>query len=193
MSDGTDLLAALTPVVEAFDVLGVRYQIGGSVASSVHGAARSTLDVDLVGDLTGDQVEPLVQALGQDYYADPDMIHEAIRDRSSFNLIHERTMLKVDVFLPKDRPYDREALSRRTADQLEEGGSAREFFVATPEDVVLAKLEWYAKGGRVSERQWGDILGVLRVQGEALDRDYLRRWAAELGLVELLAQAVAEA
>ena len=192
MSGETDLLAALTPGAAVFDRLGIVYQLGGSVASSVHGMARSTMDVDLVADLEPVHVGPLVGALESEYYLDREMIREALRERSSFNLIHQNTMLKVDVFLPKDRPYDQEALRRRRFDRLEETPGAREFSVATPEDVILAKLEWLDRGGRTSERQWGDVLGVLRVQGDALDFDYLRRWAEELAVRDLLEQALKE-
>jgi hypothetical protein len=185
-----ELLRALTPVVEALDRLGIAYQLGGSVASSLHGTARATMDVDLVADLSQDQVPTLVKSLSTDFYVDGDMIRDAIRDHSSFNVIHQPTMLKVDIFLPKDRAYDHEALGRRRADRLDESPDAREFFVATPEDVVLAKLEWYERGGRTSERQWSDVLGVLRVQGEAIDLEYLRRWAGELGVRDLLDRAV---
>jgi hypothetical protein len=187
-----DLLLALTPVVGALEDLGVPYQVGGSVASSVHGVGRATMDVDLVADLDESHVDRFADALANDYYVDSEMIREALRDRSSFNLIHERTMFKVDIFVPKNRSYDREALARRTPDRLDESPDAREVFVATPEDVVLAKLEWFDRGGRTSERQWGDILGILRVQGDAIDFAYLRRWADELGLRALLDRAQGE-
>ena len=192
MSGSPDLLAALTPVVEVLDRLGVAYQVGGSVASSIHGMARATMDVDLVADLDLVHVDAFVGALVQSYYVDGDMIREALEQRSSFNLIHQESMLKVDVFVPKDRPYDRQALSRRIPDRLEDTPNARVFFVATAEDVVLAKLEWFDRGGRMSERQWIDVLGVLRVQEEAVDLDYLRRWASDLGVADLLERALRE-
>jgi hypothetical protein len=192
VSSEADLLAALEPVVAVFDRLGIDYQLGGSVASSVYGMARATMDVDLVAAVAPEHVEPIVAALATDYYVDDGMIREAIAHRSSFNLIHQPTMLKVDVFLPKARAYDRQALARRVRDRLEDSPGAREFYFATAEDVVLAKLEWFDRGGRSSERQWNDILGVLRVQGEAIDVDYLRRWAADLALEELLARALRE-
>jgi len=192
VSSGSDLLAALTPVAEVLDRLGVAYQIGGSVASSVHGMARATMDVDLVAELESPHVDPFVADLVADYYVDADMIREALRDRTSFNLIHQASMIKVDVFLPKQRRYDKAALARRAPDRLEDTPNAREFFVATAEDVILAKLEWFDRGGRASERQWNDVLGVLRVQGEAVDLKYLKQWAGELEIGDLLDLALSE-
>lgn len=192
MNAGSDLFAALAPVADVLDELGRAYQVGGSVASSVHGMARATMDIDLVADLRAEDVDGFVARLAADYYVDADMIREALRDRSSFNLIHQASMLKVDVFIPKDRPYDQTALERRTIDRLQDDADAREFFVASAEDVVLAKLEWFDRGGRTSERQWNDVLGVLRVQGDALDREYLQKWAGDLGIVELLDRALSE-
>jgi len=90
------------------------------------------------------------------------------------------------------RPYDQEALARRKADRLEESDDAREFFVATAEDVILTKLEWFEREERTSGRQWTDVLGVLRVQGDSMDVEYLRRWAAELGIADLLMRGLSE-
>jgi len=194
VTEHPDLVAALTPVVEVLEKLDVAHLLGGSVASSAYGQARATMDVDLVARLDESHVRPVVEALQEAYYvdADADAMREAILRRSSFNLIHQATMLKVDVFVPKDRPYDAEALRRRRRDRLDETPGAREFCVATPEDVVLSKLEWYDLGGRMSERQWSDVLGVLRVQGDAIDEAYLRRWAPQLRVAELLERALHE-
>jgi hypothetical protein len=188
-----DLLAALTPVVDLFEGLGINHYLGGSVASSSHGVPRTTLDVDLVADILDGQVAAIVSGLQEDYYVDDLAVRRALTHRSSFNLIHLATMLKVDVFIPKRTPHQAEALRRAAAHRLEEAAGARFFRLASAEDVVLAKLEWYRKGGEVSERQWGDVLGVIRVQAEALDRDYLSRWAQQLGVGDLLKKALDEA
>jgi hypothetical protein len=192
VTEHPDLLAALTPVVQVLEQLDVAHQLGGSVASSAYGQARATMDVDLVARLDESHVRPIADALQEAYYLDEGAMREAILRRSSFNLIHQATMMKVDVFVPKDRPYDAEALRRRRRDRLDETPGAREFCVATPEDIVLSKLEWYDLGGRVSERQWDDVLGVLRVQGDAIDEAYLRRWAPELRIADLLQRALQE-
>jgi hypothetical protein len=192
-SNPPDLLAALVPVVDTLDQLGRPYRIGGSVGSSTYGIARATLDIDLVADLhSGDEV-PLAQLLRDAYYVDEAMMRDAIQRRSSFNVIHLATMIKVDVFTVGGRAYDREAFSRVRRQALEEAEGAREYCFASPEDLVLNKLDWYRQGGGVSERQWRDVIGVLKVQAESLDLPYLRRWARELGLEALLEQALSEA
>jgi len=183
-----DIIAALGPVVEVLEQLGIAYHVGGSVASSAHGIARTTLGVDLVADLQLEHVQPFVEALRTAYYVDAAMVEDAIRRQASFNLIHLPTMIKVDVFIPKGQAFDRAAFRRARQETLaeEDANNARPFYVASPEDVILRKLEWYKAGGGVSERQWQDVLGVLKVQAEALDHAYLKRWAKRLGLDELL-------
>ncbi len=179
-------------VIEALDALGVPYLIGGSLASAVHGVARATADADLVADLRPEHAQPLAQALEGAFYVDVEAIHDAIRRRSSFNVIHLETMFKVDVFVRKSRPFDQAQFERRVA-QVIATEPERAAYVASAEDIVLTKLEWFRIGGEVSERQWRDVLGVLKVQGERLDRDYLRRWATALEVSDLLERALSEA
>ena len=185
------ILAAISPIIEALEQLGVSYHIGGSVASSVYGILRATIDADLVADLRLEHVRPLVMQLKTDYYIDEDMIRDAIKRRSSFNVIHLDTMLKVDVFIPKSRLFDQEELRRSQQEVLLEG--TRPFSVASPEGTILNKLEWYRMGGEVSDRQWNDILGVLKVQGTDLDMIYLQKWAANLNVTDLLERALIDA
>lgn len=188
----SDILKALTPVVEALEGLGVAYQIGGSVASSVYGVPRTTMDIDLVADLRPEHVQPLVALLQDQYYISPEAIYEALHRRSSFNLIHLETMVKVDVFVLRQEPYEQEAFRRSRRDALTEE-PAREFSLSSPEDIILHKLAWFRMGGGVSERQWGDVVGVIRVQVNGLDFAYLKHWATVLGLADLLEQAIREA
>lgn len=179
-------------VIDALEALGVRYAIGGSLASAVHGVVRATMDADLIADLKLEHVEPLARVLSEAFYADPDMMRDAIRRHASFNLIHLETMFKVDLFVAKPRPFDRAQLSRRQLHLLSEESNARAY-VATAEDTVLAKLAWYQMSGSTSDRQWRDVLGVLRVQGDRVDLDYMQGMAASLGVSDYLAHALEEA
>ncbi|MBN2578687.1 MAG: hypothetical protein JXB10_06815 [Pirellulales bacterium] len=184
-----DALAALLPLVEVFQRLEVPYYVGGSIASSFYGAARSTMDVDLVAMLGAKHVPDLMESLHQDYYIDEKMIREAIQGHSCFNLIHLPTSYKVDVFVPKNRRYDREALRRRRNERLMDGTGTYDIYFCSPEDILLAKLEWYRLGNETSERQWNDIVNVLKYQQPLLDRDYLEREARELEVNDLLDRA----
>ncbi len=167
------------------DDLGVRWFLGGSLASSLLGVPRATLDADIVADLAPVHVRPLLHALGDAWYADESAIRDAIQRRSCFNLIHLGSAMKVDVFVPKGRPFDKLQFARAKRMPVTVG-SDLEIPVCTPEDIVAAKLEWYALGGRVSDRQWNDILGVLRLNTGKLDLAYLRTRAAELQVSDLL-------
>lgn len=188
-----DIVAAIEPIVELFDRLGVGYSVVGSVASSAHGVARATLDVDIVADLPRRLIDAVTEALQADYYVDRDMVEDAVNRQAMFNVIHLETMLKVDIYVLGDRPFDRESFSRGVAMPLEDRPDARTYRVDTAEDTIVHKLEWFRAGGEVSERQWGDLLGVLKVQGDALDLRYVRRWCVDLGLDDLLERALAEA
>jgi hypothetical protein len=181
----TDIISALDMVIDCFEKLGIEYCIGGSVASSVYGIARATMDVDLVADVKINHVNNLVKAIEKKYYIEADMITKAIHEKTSFNLIHLDTMLKIDVFILKNQPYDSEAFAKRIPDILDEE-NPRRFYLYSPEDVILNKLQWYQSGGKVSEQQWKDVLGILKVQGNKLDLQYLKHWASKLDLSDLL-------
>jgi hypothetical protein len=186
------LVGALTPVAECFEVLGVPYYVTGSLASSIHGIARASLDVDLVAALEPDHVEALVRCIGSAYYVPVDQVRAAVAHRRSFNLIHLATMFKIDVFVSRRRPFDDQAAGRARREPLDAGANARTVPVASPEDTILAKLAWFRQGGETSERQWWDVVGVLRVTRTA-DRAHLRTWANALGVADLLERALAEA
>ena len=188
----SDLVAALRPVADAFDALGVRYYLGGSVASSAHGIARASLDADIVAALEPDHVDSLVNRLASAYFIPVDRLRSAVAARSSCNFIHVATMFKIDVFVSKGRPFDRQAAERARPQAIDEGPNAPRFPVSSPEDTVLAKLEWFRLGGETSERQWWDVVGILKVTEDA-DRTYLRSWAVSLGVADLLERALADA
>jgi hypothetical protein len=188
-----DLIAAIEPLTKAFKKLGVSYYIGGSIASSAYGFARATLDVDMVSDLKIEKVSSLIEMLKSDYYIDKEMVINAIKRGSSFNIIHLNTMIKLDIFLQKNTSYSREAFKRKRKEILDEERKDIEIYLASCEDIILNKLEWFLLGGKASERQWKDVLGVIKVQGDLLDKEYLSHWAKELGLTELLEKAFKEA
>ena len=187
-----DLIAAVAPVVTAFDVLGIRYYVGGSVASSAHGVARSSLDADLVAELEIAHLEPIASRLREAYYVPEGHMRSAIAERQSFNLIHLATMFKIDVFVSRRRPFDLSVVDRARLEPVAEEPQAPRLRVASPEDTVLLKLEWFRQGGESSERQWWDIVGVLKVTS-AIDREYLEQWATNLGVSDLLERAIAQA
>ena len=135
-------------------------------------------------------VARFVESLTGGYYLDETRIRAAVESRRSFNLIHLATMFKIDVFVAKGRPFDRQALARAGLEQLVDSPEARRFRIASAEDIVLAKLEWFRAGDELSERQWTDVLGVLRTSPQ-VDTGHLRRWAPELGVADLVERALA--
>lgn len=180
----SESIAATLQVIDVLEAFGVPYVIGGSLASALHGIARATLDSDLVADLQPGQVPAFVRQLQDIFYVDETAVYNAIQSHTSFNLIHLETMFKVDIFIPKQRPFDRAQLARRKA-HVVAIDPERTAYVATAEDSILAKLEWYRLGGEQSERQWRDIKGMVQVQGDRLDQEYIRQQAAVLEVADL--------
>ena len=181
----SDPVSVALRVAEALQACGARYVVGGSLASSISGEPRSTLDVDLVVEMAVEQVATFLKALGEEFYADSDSLRRAIRDRSSTNLIHYPSSTKVDLFVSGGTPLDGEQMERRR--RVRVGGDPdRHLYVYTPEDILLQKLRWYRLGGEVFDRQWSDVLGIVVVQGRRLDADYLRRGAEVLRVSDLL-------
>lgn len=178
-------------VTNVFEQLGVLYVIGGSLASTLYGMVRTTQDSDVIAEMRSEHIPTFVTALQDEFFIDDQMIADAIQRHSSFNIIHRETMFKVDVFIPRPRPYQRSQFDRaqRQVFSFETEVSAN---FASPEDTILSKLEWYRLGGETSERQWRDILGVLKTRAGELNLEYLRTWAAELKVTDLLEQALKE-
>ena len=193
MDEHDDLVVALAPFIDLLDRLGVAWYVGGSVASTVHGHFRATNDVDVIAWLREDHAAAIRESLETDHYVDESSIREAVQRRSSFNLVHYGTGLKIDVFVPPDSEYEAGVRARRVAEPFGGGRDARRLWIASAEDTVLAKLVWYRRGGRVSERQWHDVRGVIELRGDEFDVEYLRHWAPELGIADLLERALAEA
>jgi len=185
------LAQAFQEVLAALDRTETPFLVGGSVASSAHGLARQTNDIDIVVDLAIDHVPAFCEAFGSAFYADTDMVSQAVKAGRSFNLIHLASAHKLDFFPIGNDAFGRSELARRrlTAGTIT-GLENIEFPVASPEDTILAKLVWFRKGGEVSDRQWHDILGVARIQADRLDRAYLDKWASELGVSGLLSKVL---
>lgn len=187
-----DPVAVAVAVADRLAKLNIHYLIGGSFASSLHGEPRSTNDIDFVVDMNASTARRFAESLGADFYVDADVAVEAARTGGSFNLVHIATAIKVDLFVAGSDPFDRERLRRRQFVRLETAGSSTMLHVDSAEDIVLRKLEWFRRGGEVSERQWRDVIAVLGAQRQ-LDLAHLERWANQLGVADLLARAFAEA
>ncbi len=181
-----EALRAFAQLVAALEEIGVLYAVSGSVAGSAHGAPRSTRDADLIADIRPEHIAPLVARLSDDFYIDAEMIADAIARRASFNVIHYDSSFKIDIFVQAPATARSAELARRQRGSV----NGLPVYLVSPEDLILAKLDWFRQGGEVSEVQWRDVLGVIDVQGEALDRAYLRDQAEQRGLADLLEKAL---
>ncbi|WP_420644431.1 hypothetical protein [Candidatus Leptofilum sp.] len=176
-------------VTAVFEQLNVPYLIGGSLASVLYGMVRTTQDADIIAEMRQEHTQPFVSTLEDEFYIDEEMITSSIHGNSSFNIIHRETFFKVDVFIPLPRPFLQSQLVRAQWQTfaLETEVSAK---FATPEDTILSKLEWFRLGGETSERQWRDILGVIKTRADKLDFAYLQKWAEEIQVSDLLERAL---
>lgn len=184
-------LPILRTVLWVLDELAIAHVLGSSWASSIQGVSRNTQDADLTVLPFPGRERKLIERLGPDYYVCDQAVRDAVQRRSSFNIIHTLSGFKFDVFVRKDTPFAISAFNRRQSKPVP--GTGDTIDVLSPEDIILHKLEWYRTGGETSDRQWDDVLGVLRVQGDRLDDVYLDHWADELKVADLLAEARADA
>ena len=161
----SELVSALRPVALALETLGVRYYLGGSVASSAHGIARASLDADVVAALGPEHVDRLIARLETDYYIPVDRLGSAVVRYSSCNFIHLATMFRSTCSCGRAGRTNGEAAARASPQALDERPDAPRFPIASAEDTVLSKLEWFRLGGETSERQWWDVVGVLGHDG----------------------------
>lgn len=187
-----DLIAVAVHFTAVLEDLGIRHLVGGSLASSIHGEPRSTNDIDILADFRDEHVAPFVEAVEEEYHVSGSAVREAISSAGSFNAIHTSGAVKVDVFIAGSDPFNRERLEQREHLQVAEAPAPR-VFVDTAEHSVLRKLEWYRRDGETSDRQWRDIVSILRIQGTRLDRTRLDMWAARLKVSDLLERAWVEA
>ncbi|MFA4836036.1 MAG: hypothetical protein WC749_08220 [Dehalococcoidia bacterium] len=177
---------SLQTVLDCLERSGISYMLTGSFAGNMHGVPRTTHDADVVIDPDPSCLRRFVQTVSDRFYVDEAVALEALEKRGMFNVICYESGFKVDLIIRKVRPFSKEEFARkRLHDFL---GSTRWF--ATPEDTILAKLEWSRMGG--SERQLNDAVGIAKVQAGNLDIGYLQRWAQELGVRELLQRLLGE-
>ena len=177
-------------VARELEAAGVAYTVGGSIASSVAGEPRSTIDIDIVAAIDAEHVPGLAAAFSPEFYVNEQALLRAVRDRSIANLIHQATQLKVDIHVAGGTPLDLQQIERRMAIEVSGG---RVLHVHPPEDILLQKLRWFRRGGEMSDRQWRDILAIIRVQGERLDRNYLKENAPIISVDDLLVRALDQA
>lgn len=171
-------------VIEALEKLDIRYLIAGSLASAIYGEPRATRDADLLADIKPHHARPLFEILEREFNVSTEEIRNALDNRSSFNVIHYQSLFKVDVFLPKNR-FDKQELERRALHIVTQHPE-KSAYVATAEDVILAKLDWYRKGNEVSDQQWRDVVGIFKANLGNLDDQYMRATAEQLRVLDLL-------
>lgn len=191
LTESDDLIDALAPVVEALRKLGIRHYVGGSIASSFHGATRSTMDVDLVAELGEQKISDFVRCFGDQFYLSEAAIRDAVKHRSCFNLIHLPTSFKIDIFVKRERPFDDESMRRATVERLGQKEMV-EVPIATAEDIIISKLEWFRLTNETSERQWDDVSRLLKLLGDDVDDLYLRRAAEMVRVEDLLERMIQE-
>jgi len=187
-----EIVSVVLKVAEAMDGLGVQYFIAGSLASSVHGVARPSQDVDVVAALEPSHAEPLMEALRSEFHYERHVVEWAIVQHGRFGVVHLSRMVPVDVFVAGPDPFARTQLERRRPEMVSLTPPEAAYFCSA-EDSILAKLGGYREGARRAQRHWADVLGILRVRGQTLDRPYLGRWADRLDVTDLLRRALYEA
>lgn len=171
-------LEVLKSVARRLDDLGIPYMVTGSMAMNYYAVPRMTRDIDIVVELTGGDVDRLCELFGGEFYVDREAVRRAVQERGIFNLIHEASVIKVDLVVRKESAYRREEFARRRRIRLD----AEELWIVAPEDLILSKLDW-ARESR-SEVQLADVRNLL-ASVPNLDEAYLGRWTGQLGLEAL--------
>ncbi|MGV3617313.1 MAG: hypothetical protein ACO1SV_18455 [Fimbriimonas sp.] len=183
------VLEIVSDVVKRFEALGLRYALGGSLASSIWGQMRQTNDADIVLRLPRSFAPALKEAFASPYLISGSEIEAALESTEEFRtvqVLHMDEAFKIDLFLLRDGEFEATELDRARIVTVAPGIAIR---VYAPENIVIAKLRWYKVGNRVSDRQWNDIVQVLEVQRGQLDEAYLDQWASHFGVRDLLEQA----
>lgn len=176
---------------DILDGLNIPYAIGGSIASSLYGRVRFTQDADITVTSLDEKAEQFYNSARQHFYISKSAMHQAVRGKTSFNVIHTQTAFKIDVFVAQDNEFDKNLIRRAQKIKLSED-IEKTFSVVTAEDIVLLKLLWYKRTDCSSERQWSDLLGVLTGRRDALDFDYIKLWSKKLQVDALLNKVMKE-
>ena len=182
-------LSVLSQVTATLKQLNISYVLVGSFASSIHGMYRSTADIDILADIHTEQIRPLFDVLKQSFYVDEHAMRDAVAHGRSFNAIHFDSVFKVDIFIARTDEFALTQLNRRELRKISPEKDEA-VYVATAEDTVLAKLQWYRTGHETSNTQWNDVLGVLGTSHSSLDLEYMHTWAGKLGIGDLLQKAL---
>jgi len=189
MATPTEVLIEVTRILED---LSIPYFVVGSFASSARGVRRATIDGDLVADVRPENISDIVDRLtARDFYVDELAVRRAVTEERAFNAIHRGSMFKIDIHISNDE-FSKMEMKRRLPETILPKSDAI-VYIATAEDTVLAKLAWFRKGGEVSDRQWSDVLGILKLQANQLDYQYMQEWSERLGVRDLLHKALGEA
>ena len=186
-----DAIAAATSLARSFERFQVRYVLGGSMASTSYGEPRSTLDADFAADLNLSHFEAWADEVEKDFYFDREWARTEVGNRGSFQLLHQQSLVRVDVFVPVWTGLDLWKWEQRK--RLVLGAEGQAIDVTSAEGIVLQKLRWYEAGGRSSDRQWRDVVSVLAQQRSRLDRAALAHWAKQLQLEDLLQRSLRDA
>jgi hypothetical protein len=184
---GEDVIDVALQVAAALDMVGAEYFVGGSLASSLQGDPRATNDIDFVIELPIGKIGDFRNALGSQFEVDTDMLRDAVLHARCANAFYLPIVTKVDFFGRGYEPFDESEFARRRRVVVRPSGES--LVVKAPEDTVLRKLLWYREGGEVSDKQWRDVVSVLRISGDSMDTSYLTTWATRLGILELLNRA----
>jgi hypothetical protein len=186
-------------VTDTLEALGVTYCVGGSFASSTYGEPRATRDVDILAALPAAKAGLFAARLEPEFFIQLSDLRDAIAlasslrgdplHRASCNLVHRSSFFRVDLFIASGRPYELAQFARRISQTIALNPERQAYFVS-PEDIILIKLDWYRMAQGVLDRQWSDVQSVLATQGSTLDTAYLRHWATQLGIADLLDAAL---
>lgn len=176
----------LEKLISILESVGIPYAVCGSLSSSLHGQPRATNDTDIIIAPTQEQLAKLLKSLETGYYVSSKTASEAMKIRSMFNVIDNELGWKADLIFRKNTPYQLTKFNRRIKAKL----MGIDLWILSPEDVILSKLDWAKESG--SDLQLRDVFGVIKVQWDKLDWDYLRQWAKELGIAKTLESIIEE-